>query len=651
MSRWFFNAAAVAVAACVVVGGGSAAADSTTELLVRFSPGASSKARAVALAEHGARLVKNLRVPRLVLVRAPAGAAVERALEREPAILYAEPNFVYRLAATPNDPNFGSLWGVQRIAAPAAWDVTTGNGGVIAAVVDTGIDYTHPDLAANVWANPGEQANGIDDDGNGLVDDVRGWNFVDGTNDPTDLNDHGTHVSGTIGARGNNGVGVVGVNWQVSLMALQAADAAGFLTDDAIVNAFQYACSKGARVVNGSFGGPEFSQAMLDVIGSAPCANTLFVFAAGNDSSDNDLIPDYPCDFAAGNLLCVAASDESDLLAGFSNFGAVNVDLAAPGTTILSTIPVADGSYDTFDGTSMATPHVAGAAALLWSRAPSATVADVRSALLLGARRVASLNGLVASGGILDANVALRIMATPIPDTTIVSGPPVATNSTAASFTVQASSGALGGVTFECSLDGAPFASCSSTPSFDRLGEGSHALLARARDGVGRADPTPAAWSWRIDVTPPGTTITARPRARSRSSTARFRFASPDPTARFTCAIGRRSFRPCTSPVWLRRLALGPHTFRVRAVDAVGNIDPTPARVAWRVLGCVVPHLAGKTMVGARRALTKAGCRLGRVGRAYSTTRRGRIVRQKPRPGAHKPPGARVTVVVSRGRR
>jgi subtilisin family serine protease len=646
VSRWVLSAAAGAAVACSL-SGGAAAAGPTTELLVRFGPGTTGSTRTSALAEHGAKLVENLRLPRLALVRAPAGAATERALEREPAILYAEPSFVYRLAATPNDPSFGGLWGIQRIAAPAAWDVTTGSGAVTSAVVDTGIDYTHPDLVANIWANPGEQSNGLDDDGNGLVDDVRGWNFVDGTNDPLDLNDHGTHVSGTIGARGNNGVGVVGVNWQVSLMALQAADAAGTLTDVDIVNAFQYACSKGARVVNGSFGGPDFSQAMLDVIGSAACANTLFVVAAGNDSSNNDLIPDYPCDFAAVNLLCVAASDESDLLAGFSNYGAVNVDLAAPGTNILSTIPVADGSYDTFDGTSMATPHVVGAAALLWSRVPSANVADVRSALLLGARHVVSLNGLVAGGGILDANLALRVLSTPIPDTTIASGPPVVTKSTAASFTVQASSGALGGATLECALDGAAFSSCTSAPSFERLVEGSHTLVARARDGVGRADPTPAAWSWRIDVTPPQTTITARPPARTRRATARFRFGSPDPTARFSCAIGRRSFRPCTSPLTLRRLAIGRHTFRVRAVDAVGNIDPTPARAAWRVLGCVVPRLSGKTVASARRALSKAGCRLGRV----SGTRAGRIVRQKPRPGVRKPAGTRVSVVVSRGRR
>jgi large repetitive protein len=329
----------------------------------------------------------------------------------------------------------------------------------------------------------------------------------------------------------------------------------------------------------------------------------------------------------------------------------VNVDLAAQGTNILSTIPVADGSYDTFDGTSMATPHVAGAAALLFARIPSATAADVKSALLLGTRRVASLNGFVATAGILDANAALRIASTPIPDTTIVSGPPAATNSTTANFAIQASSGALGGVTFECALDGAAFASCTSTPSFDRLGDGSHTLLARARDGLGRADPTPATWSWMIDMTPPQTTITSRPRARSRISTARFGFTSPDPTARFNCAVGRGSFRPCASPLTLRRLALGLHTFSVRAVDSVGNADPTPARVTWRVLGCIVPRVGGKTVAGARRALRKAGCRLGRVTRAASAIRRGRIVRQRPRPGARKPAGTRVSVVVSRGRR
>jgi subtilisin family serine protease len=316
------------------------------QLVVAFDPAVSPAARARALAEERASLRRELRVPGRVLVEVPSGdvRAAAAAFGRRPGVLFAEPNYLYRVAKTPDDPRFADLWGLHDpsdhdIDAPAAWNVTTGSSDVVVAVVDSGIDYNHPDLAANVWRNPGETTDGVDNDGNGYVDDVRGWDFVGNDASPMDLNGHGTHVAGTIGARGNNGAGMVGVNWRVKLMALRAGNAAGNLTNADIVDAFAYACAEGARVINGSFGGPNNSWAIRDAISACPQA--LFVFAAGNGGSDglgddNDDGATYPCSFTAANILCVAATGRDDQLTAFSNYGTTSVDLAAPGAAILS---------------------------------------------------------------------------------------------------------------------------------------------------------------------------------------------------------------------------------------------------------------------------------------------------------------------------
>ena len=195
-----------------------------------------------------------------------------------------------------------------------------------------------------MWVNPGDPPGGGDQDHNGKVDDVRGWDFVQNDNAPFDPNDHGTHVAGTIGAQGNNALGITGVNWDVSIMALRAGDALGSLSSSAIISAIQYACAKKARVVNGSFGGSNFSTATQAAINSPACANTLFVFAAGNGGDDgigddNDTAPTYPCNYPTTRIICVAATDQNDTIAGFSNFGDTNVDLAAPGVGIYSAMP------------------------------------------------------------------------------------------------------------------------------------------------------------------------------------------------------------------------------------------------------------------------------------------------------------------------
>ena len=338
-------------------------------------------------------------------------AEVKTSLSGLPGFRYVEPDFIISLdATTPNDPSFPSLYGLNNtgqtggtldadIDAPEAWDLTIGSRSIVVGVIDTGVDYTHPDLAANIWTNPGEIAgDGIDNDGNGYVDDVHGYDFVNNDGDPMDDNGHGTHVSGTIGAVGNNAVGVAGVNWQVQIMGLKFLDSNGSGPTSAAVSALNYATMMrnnygvNIRLTNNSWGGGAFSQALSDAITASGNAGMLFVAAAGNSASNNDATPSYPASYNLPNIIAVAATDQNDALASFSNYGATSVDLAAPGVSILSTYP--NNTYSSMSGTSMATPHVSGAAALAWSYAPGATYQQIRDALFDGVDPLPGLSGL-----------------------------------------------------------------------------------------------------------------------------------------------------------------------------------------------------------------------------------------------------------------
>jgi len=322
---------------------------------------------------------------------------------------------------------YGNLWGLANtgqavnghaagtadadIDAPEAWDRNRGSASTVVAVVDSGIEFTHADLAPNLWRNPGETPDGRDDHANGYVDDINGWDFVDGDALPADANGHGTHVAGTIAASGNDGVGVTGVTWRAGLMALRALDATGSGYTSDLVRAYAYAARNGARIVNASLGGSSYSKSEYDAIRAAK--DVLFVVAAGNSGTDNDTNPSYPCAYDLPNVLCVAASDRDDALAPFSNYGLGSVDLAAPGVGILSTW--LSGAYRTLSGTSMATPHVAGAAALVLAANPQLTTGQLRQTLVQTVDPILALEHRVASGGRLD--VARAVAATVPPAT------------------------------------------------------------------------------------------------------------------------------------------------------------------------------------------------------------------------------------------
>lgn len=327
-------------------------------------------------------------------------------------VAYVEPNFVIQIDKTPNDPSFGLLYGLQKISAPSAWDISTGSAGITTAVIDTGIDYTHPDLAANVWSAPTAFTVKIGGMTITCAAGTHGFNAITKSCDPFDDNDHGTHVAGTIGAVGNNGLGVVGVNWNTSIMAAKFLDATGHGTIANAIDAIEFTIqakltvpNANVRVLSNSWSGGGFSQALLDEISSANANDMLFVAAAGNFSSNNDSVPRYPASYNAPNILAVAATDSNDNLATFSDYGSQSVHLGAPGVDIFSLKPGA--SYQYLSGTSMATPHVSGAAALILSVC-NVNTAALKGTILNNVDPVPALAGITTTGGRLNVNQAIQ---------------------------------------------------------------------------------------------------------------------------------------------------------------------------------------------------------------------------------------------------
>ena len=303
------------------------------------------------------------------------------AFEASPDVSFAHPDFDVQLLATPNDPSFSSLWGFHNtgqtggtadadIDAVEAWDIRTDASSVVVAVIDTGIDYTHPDLVDNMWVNPGEIAgDGVDNDGNGYIDDIYGYDFINNDADPMDDHSHGTHVAGTIGAQGDNGVGVAGVAWDVQLMALKFLGASGGGSTSGAIAAVNYAANNGADIANNSWGGGGFNSSLQNAINNFANNGGIFTAAAGNHGGNNDNGGFYPANY--NNVISVAASTHTDAKAGFSGYGVNTVDIAAPGTSILSTVP--GNGYASYNGTSMATPVVSGAFAILAAEYPDDT--------------------------------------------------------------------------------------------------------------------------------------------------------------------------------------------------------------------------------------------------------------------------------------
>ncbi|NIP93323.1 MAG: S8 family serine peptidase [Akkermansiaceae bacterium] len=397
-------------------------------VLIKFKdkPGAAEQALVEA---SGGRIRHVYGLIPAIAAEMPMAAA--EALMASPRVELVERDQLLHLVATPDDPRFPELWGLDNtgqtggitgadISAVEAWDITTNSGlgaaGPIIAIVDSGAEVapgysgtavTHPDLQPNLWINGGEVAgNGVDDDNNGFIDDIHGFNFYDNASwlyYSANEDFHGTHVAGTIGAAGNNSLGVTGINWEARLMILKFIGPGGSGSTSDAIAAIEYAAANGASVINASWGGGGFTQTLKDAIEASEC---VFAAAAGNGGmdgigDDTDLAPHYPSAYASSNIIAVAATDHLDDLAGFSNFGATSVDLGAPGVNILSTYP--GGTYDSLNGTSMATPHVAGVAGLIYGMHPDAGPEQVRHMILSSVDPVSSLNGRSVTGGRLNA--------------------------------------------------------------------------------------------------------------------------------------------------------------------------------------------------------------------------------------------------------
>jgi subtilisin family serine protease len=838
----------------------------STRVIVQWRRGSDHTERVEARADAGVAYAAELGDPNFQLVvTQPGGSAAvaAQALEEDPAVAVAEPDGLRGLDAVPNDPRFAEDWGLQNtgqavnglaagkvgndINVLPAWERTVGTPSTVVADIDSGYRSDSPDLGPVEWTNPGEiPGNGIDDDGDGKIDDVHGWDFVGEStaaltedNNPDDTNlisgGHGVHTAGTIGAKGNDGVGITGVAQNVRIMPLRVCTNEPSSNEvrcpnSAIIAAINYAGAKGARVANMSLGGTSFNQAEVNAIAANP--QTLYVISAGNDSANNDsglsgtAGHHYPCDYkptteaspavpgSVDNIICVAALDPSEALASYSDYGTTSVDLAAPGSSVLSTFPatetlfsdsfetndfatkwtpygagfgragvgdgpltsfgitdtpgtateashiygvkltnpiavaagtgacrvegrrfrkgggsegapygvIVDGTFREFfggetsgsvmvpfrtvlitglgghsvapffeyrasaapaagdgswlddvalrcnaplsvpptysflDGTSMAAPHVTGAAALLFSLDPTATVTEVRTALLAKVTPVATLAGKTVTGGRLNVSAAMnQLVPLTAPQMAITEGPSGPTASSNATFKFI-NSGFSTTPTTECSLDGAAFATCSSPATYDSLTEGAHEFSVRGEDSS--ANIASATRTWTVDTTPPTLAITEGPTGTTEATAATFKFTTSDPTGPVTteCSLDGAAFAACTSPKAYSSLASVAHEFKVRAKDALGNAGSSTR--SWTVLtttviggetppggggtlpaetftkmeelvrqanpaapteppptvpACTVPKLAGKTPAQAKAALSAAKCTLGKV--------------------------------------
>jgi subtilisin family serine protease len=431
--KWLIALACAAIPAAAPAAAGAATETVPGEVIVRYASGTSASERAASRSRVGASFEESLGISQsqLLRVRGSVSDAVDR-LNRQRDVLYAEPNYVYRASAPPsNDARFAELWGLRNVGqsiagiagvagidtrALGAWDTTRGAGALIA-VADTGVDLEHPDVDGNLASPPGAD-------------------FVDGGS-PDDENDqrppgclpddlyHGTHVAGTAAAEDGNGIGIAGVAPDARILAVRVLDRCGVGSSAVTAQGIQYAVQRGADVINLSLGGP-FSNVVSNAVDAANAANAVVVAAAGNDNQDNDteFVEEYPCELPQANLICVASINNDGARSGFSNYGPTTVDVGAPGRDILSAQGTTPPAYQYLNGTSMAAPHVAGVAALGMRTNPTATDSRVVQAIKASARRLPSLIGWIASGGIVDAAATVRLLRPPRPAALPAPAPP-----------------------------------------------------------------------------------------------------------------------------------------------------------------------------------------------------------------------------------
>jgi subtilisin family serine protease len=396
-----------------------------TRIIIKPKAGSGRQLSALHAGQRN-RVLATAGEPDIQIVELPAPGQVQQAVaayQQSGEVEFAEPDYILRKATVPNDPRYKDLWALHNtgqiggtagadLGAEAAWSRMSRASNVVVAIIDSGIRYTHEDLADNMWRNPDEiPGNGIDDDNNGYVDDVHGINAAEQTGDPSDDEGHGTHVAGIIGAVGDNGKGTVGVAWQVQLMACKFMDSSGEGSTSDAVLCIDYARRKGAHIINASWGGSYFSYALQSAIKRAQAAGVIFVAAAGNETQNLDRSPSYPANYKVDNVISVAATTRYDLLADYSNYGAKSVSLAAPGSEILSTWNTSDRAYRLQSGTSMATPFVVGVLALARANFPDDTYLELLDRVTTGAKVLPGLSGKCKTGARVNLQQALGVMA------------------------------------------------------------------------------------------------------------------------------------------------------------------------------------------------------------------------------------------------
>lgn len=526
------------------------------------------------------------------IVQPVAGQTFESTLatlNASPSVQYAEPNYIWSIdQVVPNDPQYPSQYHLNNsgqgggragadIRAQQAWTLQTGTR-VVIAVIDTGVNYNHPDLQNNIWSNPGEIAgNGVDDDRNGFVDDTRGWDFANNDNNPIDDNRHGTHVAGIIAAQGNNATGVSGVNWSAQIMPLKFMTATGSGTSANAIRAINYAVAKGAKISNNSWGGGAFSQALQDAITAAEQAGHLFVAAAGNSASNNDTTPSYPASYANANIISVASTTNTDGLSTFSNFGARTVDLGAPGQGILST--VLGTTTATLSGTSMASPVVAGVAGLLLASNGSLSLTALRNGILSSVDPVPALSGRTVTGGRVNAFRALQAIGAGTapppsapPATTALAVSPAGARIAAGAQIVFSASG--GTAPYSWSVANAAIGTINATTGTFVAGAAGGVTTVTARDAAG------ASASQSVTVTP----LAIAPNTATVAIGASAALSVSGGTAPFTWTSANPAVATITSLGVLTGVSAGTTTVSVRDANGVtatsGTMTVTGAAAA-----------------------------------------------------------------------